>query len=345
MNAPLHIDGSQGEGGGQVLRSSLALSAITGRPVHLTRIRAGRAKPGLARQHLTAVRAVAEVCGAEVRGDAIGSTELRFSPGPIRSGDRHVAIGTAGSTGLVLQAMLWPLMRAEGPSRVVLEGGTHNPLSPPFDFLVTSFAPAIARMGFQLAVSLDRHGFYPAGGGRITAEIRPTNDHRPLEWTVRGSLRTIQPRVVLSRLPASIAHRELASLAAHLQLGRPYGAIEQARDPVGPGNALHVEVVFEHGTALFTAFGEKTVSAEDVGAAAAAEVSAFLPADVPVDPHLADQLLIPMALAGGGVFRTTEPTEHTRTNAEVIARFLPVRFELVPQGGPVWEIRCAPVGA
>lgn len=341
----LHIDGSSGEGGGQVLRTSLALSAITGTPFRITDIRKHRARPGLARQHLTAVRAVAAACGAEVRGAELNATELTFSPGPLRPGDHHVAIGTAGSTGLVLQALLYPLLRADRPSRVVLEGGTHNPLSPPFDFLVTCLAPALDRMGFGLRLTLERHGFYPAGGGRIVAEVTPPTSTRPLDWTTRGALRTIQPRVLLSRLPASIAHRELTELAAALDLGRPVGGIVQVQEPVGPGNALHVEVACEHATALFTGFGDKGVSAEQVARTVAQEVASWLRAEVPVDAHLADQLLLPMALAGGGVFRTTEPSLHTLTNAAVIERFLPVRFELARRDDLVWEVRCHVAGA
>jgi RNA 3'-terminal phosphate cyclase (ATP) len=169
----IEIDGSFGEGGGQILRSSLALAIVTGQPVRLSNIRAGRRKPGLMRQHLTAVNAAAAICGATVDGERIGATELTFTPGAVRAGEYQFSIGTAGSTTLVLQTVLLPLLTAGGPSRIVLEGGTHNPFAPPFDFLERAYLPLINRMGPNVRATLERPGFYPAGGGRIAIEIEP----------------------------------------------------------------------------------------------------------------------------------------------------------------------------
>ncbi len=173
MTSMIHIDGAQGEGGGQILRSSLALAMVTGCGLTMERVRAGREKPGLMRQHLTAVRAAKEICGATVTGDAIGSSTLTFIPGSVRPGDYTFSVGTAGSATLVLQTVLPPLFIASGPSRLVLEGGTHNPWAPPFDFLQRAFLPLVNRMGPRVTATLERYGFYPAGGGRFVVEIEP----------------------------------------------------------------------------------------------------------------------------------------------------------------------------
>lgn len=340
----LTMDGSMGEGGGQVLRTSLGLSALTGTPFRIDHIRKNRRRPGLARQHLTAVRAAATICGAEVQGDAMGSTSVTFRPGPVVAGAYHFAIGTAGSANLVLQTVLPALMCADGPSLITLEGGTHNNMSPPFDFLKQAFAPLLARMGPLLALELERHGFYPAGGGRFTASIQPSASLRPLELLARGEVQAIEPHVLLSMLHSGIGRRELKALCEALELAYPHGAIEEVAQPQGPGNAVMVTVRSEHVTELFTGFGDKGVRGEEVARGVAAEVRAYLDAGVPVSEHLADQLLIPLAIAGGGAFRTTEPTLHTRTNAEVIGRFLPVRFGITQVGSQAWEVRCERVG-
>jgi RNA 3'-terminal phosphate cyclase (ATP) len=176
----IRIDGSFGEGGGQILRSSLSLSLVTGKPFRIENIRANREKPGVLRQHLTAVQAAAEVGSAEVEGASLGSKALTFVPGKIRSGEFRFAIGTAGSGTLVLQTILPALITAAGPSRIEIEGGTHNPAAPPFDFLQRSFIPLIERMGPKVKLELQRYGFYPAGGGRFVVEITPCEVLKPI---------------------------------------------------------------------------------------------------------------------------------------------------------------------
>lgn len=333
----LTIDGSEGEGGGQVLRTALALSAVTGAPFRIAGIRARRSKPGLLRQHLTGVRAVAEICGAEVEGDALGSGALTFRPGSVRPGAYHFAVGTAGSAGLVLQAALPPLLSASGPSTVVVEGGTHNPSSPPAPFLEHTLVPLLGRMGPQIGFRVDRLGFYPAGGGQYTVSVAPA-PLRPLSLESRGAVSALEPVAVVANLGRRIAARELDVVRQALGLERRAGRIAEVPGP-GPGNAVWIEARTDALTEVFTAFGRKGVAAEDVAAEAVAELAGWRDcSDVPVGEHLADQLLVPLALAGGGTFRTVPPSLHTQTNAALIERFLPVRFRLDEEGGGAWRI-------
>lgn len=335
------VDGAQGEGGGQVLRSSLALSLCTGTPLRMHGIRAGRGKPGLLRQHLTAVRAAVEIGAARVEGDALGSTELVFEPGPARAGDYRFAIGTAGSATLVLETVLWPLLLAPGRSRLVLEGGTHNPLAPPFDFIARSLVPLLGEMGAVVECKLERAGFYPAGGGRMTVEIEGGRPLSPLVRLERGPLVRTGARALVAGLPVSVARRELE--VVHERLGWSRRELEVERvEAHGPGNVLMLELEHGGGTTVIAAFGEKGVRAEDVAAKAVEEAQRFVAAEVPVDEHLADQLLVPLALAGGGSFRTVEPSLHTRTNAEIVQRWLPVSFEITDEGGGAWRVGVRP---
>ena len=179
----IRIDGSIGEGGGQIPRTALGLSLVTGKPFEIKNIRAGRRKPGLLRQHLTALKAAKQISQADVRGAQIGSSEFAFSPRRVRSGEYHFAVGTAGSTTLVLQTILPALMLADGPSTVVIEGGTHNPYAPPFPFLERSFIPVLRQMGVGIDLELNRYGFYPAGGGKFTIRIDPVKQLKPMEFT------------------------------------------------------------------------------------------------------------------------------------------------------------------
>jgi len=329
------IDGSLGEGGGQILRTSLSLSLVTGKPFRMEKIRGGRERPGLLRQHLAAVRAAAEIGCAVAEGAFLGSTSLEFTPGAIKPGKYHFAVGTAGSATLVLQTILPALMTAESPSQIVVEGGTHNQAAPPFDFLAKTFLPQLERMGPRVCVRLEKYGFYPAGGGRIAAEITPSAALVPLKFEGRG--RTAKPRVnaVVANLPRLIAQREVDTVAKILGCGMEKLQITETRNSAGPGNAVLVEVESEELVAIFTSFGRVGVSAEKVAADVAEQVRVYLASEAAVCEHLADQLLLPMALAGGGSFRTGKISSHARTNMEVIRRFLPVIFSLVEERGQV----------
>ncbi|GMV81010.1 MAG: RNA 3'-terminal phosphate cyclase [Planctomycetota bacterium] len=335
------IDGGQGEGGGQVLRTALALALVTGKAFRIDNIRAKRSKPGLLRQHLTAVQAATAVGGAETLGATIGSSRLDFTPGGLKPGAYRFAVGTAGSATLVLQTILPPLLLAKGPSELVLEGGTHNPFAPPFDFLSQAFLPLLKRMGAKVEARLERHGFYPAGGGKFSVRIEPTPDLQPLELLERGAIVRRSARALLANLPVSIAQRELSIVQEKLGLAAHEIATETIEQNPGPGNVLLVELESEHVTEVFTGFGEKGRKAEDVARAAVDHARAYLSAGAPVGPHLADQLLIPLALAGRGRFRTCEPSGHTRTNLDVIRRFLgaDIRIEAETEGKWVVEVR------
>lgn len=334
----IEIDGAMGEGGGQVLRSALGLSLATGQPFRIRDIRAGRAKPGILRQHLAAVDAAVQVGGASASGAALGSRELAFTPGKARGGNYRFAVGTAGSTTLVLQAVLPALLTADEPSTIVLEGGTHNPLAPPFDFLERALLPLVERMGPRVRVALERPGFYPAGGGRFVAEIEPAKALVPLELGERGEIHERRARARVANLAPHIARRELQTLADMLDWPPETLRAEPVTDAIGPGNVLVVDVVSEHVTEVFTGFGRRGATAENVAAEVAGEVREYLASGAPVGPHLADQLLVPLALAGGGRFRTVRPTRHTTTNAEVLRAFLDVRVTIEKETRDRWVI-------
>jgi RNA 3'-terminal phosphate cyclase (ATP) len=338
----LKIDGSMGEGGGQVLRTSLALSALTGQPFAIENIRSNRRKPGLMRQHLTAVQAAARVCNAQVEGDAIGSQALRFSPGPVVPGVYELAVGTAGSATLVLQTILPPLLTASGPSRVRIEGGTHNPMAPPFDFLERSFLRVVNGMGPRVSARLERWGFYPAGGGVVTVEIDPAARLRPIEILERGEIRERSARAVVAGLPASIARKELASIGGGLGLDQSSLEVCELPAAYGPGNVVSVELAMDTHHEIFTAFGEKGVPAPVVGESVVRDVREYLASGQPVGEHLADQLLIPFAMAGGGAFRTGPASRHLLTNVDVVRRFLSVSLRCAEHAPRAWTVEVRP---
>lgn len=332
--APIIIDGSQGEGGGQILRTSLALSAITGTPFRLINIRARRRKPGLMRQHLTAVRAAAMVACAQVGGAELHSRELEFRPGAVSHGDYTFAVGTAGSCTLVFQTVLWPLVLAPGRSRLVFEGGTHNPLAPPFEFLDRSFLPLMRSLELVVEAELEQAGFYPAGGGRLVVEVEGGRSPRPLRLLERGKIVDREALALVANLPRRIATRELDVVKRELGWSRNECRVVEL-DGRGPGNALCLVVQTEALTEVVTGIGQKGVLAEHVAMGAVEELRAWLDAGAPVGEHLADQLLIPMALAlvharagdQAPCFVGSTASLHTTTNADIIGRFLPVDFE------------------
>jgi len=331
------IDGSAGEGGGQVLRSSLSLSLVTGKPFRIERIRARRRKPGLRQQHLTAVRAAADVGQASVDEAASGSQSLTFVPGGIRPGPYRFAVGTAGSATLVLQTVLPALIIADGPSKLTLEGGTHNPWAPPFDFLQKVFLPLLHRMGPEIKATLKRPGFYPAGGGAFSVEIRPRPALHRIDLPERGEILHCTARAIVSRLPRHIAEREVDVVRRRMSLDADAVRAESV-DAAGPGNCVMIEVQSEQLTEIFTGFGQKGVPAERVAAGVVKEAKRYLKAGVPVGERLADQLLLPMALAGGGKFLTLAPSDHTRTNIEVIRQFLDVEIHTEEISRDAWEV-------
>jgi RNA 3'-terminal phosphate cyclase (ATP) len=322
----IELDGSVGEGGGQILRTALTLSMITGQPFCIENIRARRSKPGLLRQHLIAVQASAQVCGAEVTGAALGSQTLTFVPGPVRAGSYKFAIGTAGSCTLVLQTLVPALLLADGPSQVEVCGGTHNPMAPPAHFLQRSYSRALADMGANVDFTLKRFGFFPVGGGELVADIQPCSQLRPFEWMARGERKAAYAESFVAGIPGSVAKRELECIGTGMGWDQSQLLVRGLPGEQGPGNALLVTLDYEHVTEVVTTFGEKSVRAEAVAKQALQQVRHYLASTAAVGEHLADQLMIPLALAGGGGFTTATVSGHTRTNAQVIERFLPVRF-------------------
>ncbi|MDC0739765.1 RNA 3'-terminal phosphate cyclase [Polyangium mundeleinium] len=318
----LTLDGATGEGGGQILRSSLALSMVTGQAFRVHSIRAKRSKPGLMRQHLAAVRAAAEVSGAVLEGDAIGSRELVFKPGAVKHGSHRFAIGSAGSATLVLQTVLPALLATAGNSSLVFEGGTHNPMAPPYDFVERAFLPIVRRMGASISARLVSYGFYPAGGGRVEVTVEGCPRLAALSLLDRGEVRRTQLRALVSQIPGTVGLREVDAFLAEVPWDRACARPEVVKNSPGPGNALVADVESEHVTEVFASFGERGVRAEVVAEKLAKEVKRYLEAGVPVGEHLADQLLLPMVLGEGGAFRTLSPSGHTRTQVEVIRTFL-----------------------
>ncbi len=315
----LEVDGSTGEGGGQVLRTALSLSVATGRNVRVANVRAGRAKPGLMRQHLTCVRAAAEISDAAVDGDEIGSQQVLLRPNRLRAGSYIFKVGTAGSCLLVLQTVLPPLMRADGPSEIVLEGGTHNPAAPPWDLIERAWFPALRAMGAQVEGRLERYGFMPAGGGRVVVQVTP-GAPRPLVALDRGGVSDRMAEAYFANLPVQVAERELKTVGA--RLGLPEGALKLREvKSQGPGNALVVTLAHGLGAEVIAEFGVKNRSAESVAKSVAKEATAYLASGGAIGRHLADQLLVPMALMAGGRFSTVKPSRHTVTNAEIIRAF------------------------
>jgi RNA 3'-terminal phosphate cyclase (ATP) len=332
------IDGSQGEGGGQILRTALTLSMVTGKPFTIENIRARRAKPGLMRQHLTCVKAAAEISGADHDGAEVGSARLSFWPKQARAGAYSFAVGTAGSTTLVLQTVLPALMLLDAPSSVTVTGGTHNQMAPSFDFLDQAFLPLMRRMGYDVHASLMRRGFYPAGGGEIQLSVGPRQTAETMVLMEAGQRLRQEARAIVANLPYSIAEREAEAFRAAMNWPLDSClAREDAKAP-GPGNVLIASLVQENVTEVFTGFGRQGVTAERVAHDLAAEVKAYLKAGMPVGEHLADQLLLPMALGAGGMFVTSRPTEHFRTNMRTIGAFVDEQVSTEQIDSQRWQV-------
>lgn len=333
MGSQIVIDGSIGEGGGQVLRTSLALSALLRRPLVIHNIRLGRKQPGLRPQHLAAVRALARICAAEVYGDAENSTSLIFIPQMIRGGNYCFRIGTAGSVSMLAAAILPPLLFAPHRSKVVLEGGTHVPFSPVFHYLDEVFLPTLRRMGGEVSATLDRWGWYPRGGGKCTLRITPCQGLKSLELPRRGRLTNLTLMLGLAGLPLHIIDREESHV--RIRLAEAGYALERRVEPApssGQGNILFLKGEYEAGVAGFSVLGKKGWPAEQVAEDLCLQFLDFEGSGASLDKHLADQLLIYMALAkGDSLFRAEQVTSHLMTNIEIIENFLPVHFK-VDQG-------------
>jgi RNA 3'-terminal phosphate cyclase (ATP) len=332
---PVVIDGSRGEGGGQILRTSLALSILTGRPLHMHRIRAGRKKPDLQRQHIVCVQAAAQLCGGYSSKLEVGTSELEFTPGDTWPTQMRLDIGTAGSTTLVIQTILVPVLATGRALRAVIIGGTHNPMAPPFEFLDRVFVPHLRKMGGNVTLLLEKRGLMPNGGGRIVLDIAPSK-LVPLDVIDAGRVIARKATAIVAKIPRHVGEREVA--VAQERLDSPVvDVIELPND--GPHNVFMAEVELESGARdLVTNHGRRGYPAEDVATDALDELEKFIDAGVPVGECLADQLLLPMAVARGGKFRTIAPLSlHTHTNIETIQHFLDVSIR-VEESGTVADV-------
>ncbi|MEA3459390.1 MAG: RNA 3'-terminal phosphate cyclase [Chloroflexota bacterium] len=334
------IDGSYGEGGGQILRTALTLSALTGKPVRIENIRAGRRKPGLAAQHLTGVLAVAEICSAELEGAKLGSQALSFVPqSPPKAGKYTFDVaearrgGSAGSVGLVFQTLLLPLAFAAGESHLVIKGGTHVAWSPPFHYLKHVYLPTLARMGIEAKVEIEKWGWYPIGGGGIRAQVSGLGSQRdlnPLELNERGKLVRLWGISATSNLPAHIGQRQKRG-AEGLLRQRGFDPQIEVVDAPSPGQGTCVFIVaeYENAVAGFSSLGEIGKPAERVAEEACREFIEYHQSGACLDKHLADQLILPMALAGSpSAFTTSEITQHLLTNIWVVEQFIGAKFEV-----------------
>ncbi|MES2887727.1 MAG: RNA 3'-terminal phosphate cyclase [Pseudomonadota bacterium] len=351
----IEIDGSVGEGGGQILRTALALSMCTAQPFTLRHIRAKRPKPGLMRQHLACVRAAQAVSGATVQGAELDSMTLVFEPGAVRPGEYAFDVGSAGSSTLVLQTV-WPaLLQGDRPTSLQLTGGTHNPLAPPFPFIDRCFAPLVRRLGAGANLTLKRHGFAPQGGGVIEAVLTPAETLVPFDLLQRGVLRQVQAQCVAPGLGQEAALQALVPLQAMLSdvLGPEGAALLSLETPCvpadeGPGRALMVTLTHAEVSELATLLvgrqrrGERAPTLTSLRR----EIQAYQVSDGALGEYLTDQWALPLALAvhqaGRSVaYSATVLSLHSQTNFEVISRFLPVRFETAPVGRG-WRVAVAP---
>lgn len=327
--ALIPIDGATGEGGGQILRTALALSAVTGQGFAMTRIRAGRTQPGLRPQHVAAVRAAAMACAARVGGAFDGSPDLRFEPGAVGPGEFRFEIATAGAVTLVLQTVLAPLATGDVPSRVEVTGGTHVPASPSYHYLANHWTAVVERLGLRARLSLGRAGFYPPGGGEARGEVLAWERPRSLVLERRGALVEVRGTSGAARVKGDVARRQRDAAHARLWEERRIEARWEVLDvpAASPGSFLLLEAVFEEGRAAFGFLGERGLRAERLGDRAARTLLRFLEGEGTVDPHLADQLAVPLALArGGGRVTTSEVTRHLETVALVLSLFgIPAR--------------------
>ncbi len=346
----IEIDGSTGEGGGQILRTALSLSCITGKPFRIVNIRKGRAKPGLRPQHLAAVQATRSISDAEVEGAEQGSTQISFAPKAVHGGEFEFLIGTAGAVTLVLQAIIPPLLFATRPSLVTITGGTHVPFSPSVDYLAEVFAPTLARLGGDVRLTIETYGFYPRGGGKIRAEIKPARRLQPLTLTSPGELRLIRGYSGVGHLPLSIAERQRA--AAGEALARCLGdsfrqpEIDLVEAP-GPGQGTFLFLLAETAsiTAGFTSLGARGKRAETVGTEAAMELCNHLSTGGALDPYLADQIVPFLALCREeSTFTTSRLTRHLLTNLWVSALFTPLHYHVAGEEGQLGQVTITPTG-
>jgi RNA 3'-terminal phosphate cyclase (ATP) len=328
MTNTIEIDGSFGEGGGQILRTSLSLSCITGCPLRIFNIRKGRKKPGLMPQHITCVNAISEICNAEVSGNEIGSMELLFIPKKINHGNYAFDIKTAGSSSLVLQTLLPPLILTDEPSQITIKGGSHVPFSPTYHYIAEVFIPMLNRIGIKLDCSINKYGFYPKGGGEVKFRTFPVEKIKGLNLTSRGNLLSIHGYSGISHLPMSIAQRQKDSLLKKIHPLSAEIEVLNVSSP-GEGSFVFLRVEYENTIAGFSSLGKRGKPAEQVGEEAALEFMNFHNTTACLDPHLCDQIIIYLSLSQeDSTLTTSRITQHLITNLWVIERFLRINYQI-----------------
>jgi RNA 3'-terminal phosphate cyclase (ATP) len=333
----LIIDGAMGEGGGQIIRTALTLAMLKKVSIEIINIRAKRNKPGLLRQHLTCVRAAKAICNAKVEGDELGSQRIVFTPNKVSNGEYHFKIGSAGSTALVCQTLILPLALAKAESKVIFEGGTHNGMSPSLTFLQEAYFPLLAKMGIQTEVHIDRLGFYPAGGGKWSLKIKPCESLCGIALMSSNDagndsvVSRLTVSAMVSQLPLSIAEREIKAVCLMLGLCQTKASAVSVETP-GPGNILNITMHHDSHKNVFELVGMVGVSAENIAKRAVGRFRQFVHSGACVEEHLADQLLLPLAVAGQGHFCTTKPSLHSVTNMAVIKQFNAGDFKMSDLG-------------
>ncbi|WP_111860353.1 RNA 3'-terminal phosphate cyclase [Acinetobacter sp. CFCC 10889] len=332
----IQIDGSQGEGGGQILRTALALSMLTSIPFELVNIRAGRKKPGLMRQHLVCVQASQRISNATVEGAELHSQKLFFQPQQVQAGHYDFQIGSAGSTILVLQTLLPALMMQDQASQISIHGGTHNPMAPTADFIAHCFLPTIEKMGIHVDFECERAGFFPIGAGQINAVIHPWTKQTKYTALEKGQVIDLQGYAAALNIPDNIADRELEVLHNKLNLNTRKRINFKG---ISQGNTAFVVLNYAHHQQVFSALGEMRKSAEKVAHDLAKEVKAYLTTDAIADEYLADQLLLPMALGKGGEFTAQIISEHTKTQADMIQKFIDCEITFTELKENNWQIK------
>jgi RNA 3'-phosphate cyclase len=344
MSGSVEIDGSFGEGGGQILRTAVALSITARRPVRILNIRAGRPNPGLANQHLTCIKAAKQISSASVSGATLGSQTLEFEPGDVRPGDYSFDVTTAGSVSLVFHTLFLPLSLAEEESRITIRGGTHVKWSPSHEFLQDQWLFYLCKIGFDISLQLQKAGYYPKGGGVLKARVKPAKEIRSLTLTDRGAFRGVVGRVFFSRLKRSVATRQ-AARAEEILHSRGLSAEFEIREYPSPGagTGTHLRAAFENGSGSYTSLGERGVPAERVAASSAESVFEYIDSGAAVDRFIADQLVLPLSFASGeSCFTCEQVTQHSVTNAHVVQMFLPVEVEVDGEAGHPGRLRIAP---
>ena len=325
----LEIDGSYGEGGGQIIRTAIAMSAIKQIPIKITNIRANRSKPGLQAQHLTGVKAAAELCNAKVKGAELGSTEIEFSPGKIKTGGFRFDIGTAGSITLVLQTLIPICAFAPGVVRLEIRGGTHALHAPPIEYFQNVFCDYAEKFGLIVTANVEKYGFFPKGGGVVKVEVKPAKSYKPINLTERGKLLNLKVFSIASEdlKSANVADRQVAGFRQNIKPDFVVKPFTEYTKTLSTGSAVYAHALYSNCKLGCSALGERGKKAEDVGRECAVDLLKEINSEATVDKHLADQL-IPFLGLFGGEFVTSDITEHTKTNVWVVEKFINKKFKI-----------------